>query len=205
MYFSALSSKDTSAHCIGTATSKSIKGPYTLNDKPLACPLDKNGAIDATGFQDDDGSRYVLYKTEDTATTIHLQPMEADGVTPKGNTTTLLQKGPNDGPLIEAPSLVKKEGTYYLTFSSHMFNSGDYDAKYATATNVAGPYTRQGVLLKTGDKTNNGTVTSPGGSDFSEDGSKIVFHAHRNGKDVSQGRAMYAAEISLDKGKITIH
>jgi len=205
MYFSALTSKDTSAHCIGTATSTSIKGPYTPNDKPLVCPLDKNGAIDAVGFQDDDGTRYVIYKTEDADTTIYLQPLKSDGITPNGDTTTLLKKEPEDGILVEAPSLVKKDGTYYLTFSSHRFDSPDYDAKYATAKNVAGPYTRQGRILKTGDQTNNGTVTSPGGADFSGDGKMIVFHAHRNGEDVSQGRAMYRADISLSGGKITIN
>ncbi|EYE90694.1 glycoside hydrolase family 43 protein [Aspergillus ruber CBS 135680] len=205
MYFSALTSKDTSAHCIGTATATSIKGPYTPNDKPFVCPLDKGGAIDAVGFQDDDGTRYVIYKTEDAETTIHLQPVKSDGITPNGNTTALLQKEPEDGILVEAPSLVKNEGTYYLTFSSHRFDSPDYDAKYATAKNVAGPYTRQGQILKSGDKTDNGTLTSPGGADFSEDGKKIVFHAHRNGEDVSQGRAMYRADVSLDGGEITIN
>lgn len=57
MYFSALTSQDTKKHSIGVATSKSIKGPYTPKDKPLACPLDQGGAIDAAGFQDDDGTR----------------------------------------------------------------------------------------------------------------------------------------------------
>lgn len=57
MYFSALTSQDTKKHCIGVAASKSIKGPYTPKDKPLACPLDQGGAIDAAGFQDDDGTR----------------------------------------------------------------------------------------------------------------------------------------------------
>src|SRR5699024_2746981 len=97
------------------------------------------------------------------------------------------------------------DGTYYLTFSSHRFDSPDYDAKYATAKNVAGPYTRQGQILKSGNKTNNGTLTSTGGADFSEDGKKIVFHAHRNAMDVSQGRVMYKADIILSGGKITIN
>ena len=61
---SALTSKDTKKHCIGTATSSSIKAPYTPKNKPLACLLEQDGAIDPAGFQDEDGTRYVVYKID---------------------------------------------------------------------------------------------------------------------------------------------
>lgn len=40
-----------------------------------------------------------------------LQEMEADGVTPTGNPVQILDRGPYDGPLIEAPALILHNGT----------------------------------------------------------------------------------------------
>lgn len=216
MYMSISPSKDSKKHCIGTATSKSIKGPYSPKNKPFACPLEQGGAIDPAGFQDEDGTRYVVYKVDGNSldangksnpTPIMLQRVESDGVTPKGNPTKLLDKDERDGPLVEAPSLVKSGDTYYLTFSSNMFNTKLYDVSYATASSVTGPYTKatkNAPLLVTGDKSDVGPLAAPGGSDFSEDGSKIVFHAFKNGHNVTDGRAMYTSEISLSKGVFTL-
>ena len=209
MYMSALTSKDNKKHCIGTATSSSIKGPYKPKNKPLACPLKRGGAIDPAGFQDEDGTRYVVYKIDgkksNSPTPIMLQRVASDGITPQGKPTKLLEKDERDGPLIEAPSLVKSGNTYYLTFSSNMYSSKKYDVRYATASKVTGPYTKVSTpLLKTGHESDVGPLVAPGGSDFSEDGSKIVFHAFKNGKNVTDGRAMYTSEISLSKGAITL-
>lgn len=104
MYMSALTSKDNNKHCIGTATSSSIKGPYTPQNKPLACPLKQGGAIDPAGFQDEDGTRYVVYKIDgkksNSPTPIMLQRVASDGITPQGKPTKLLEKDERDGPLI---------------------------------------------------------------------------------------------------------
>lgn len=133
-----------------------------------------------------------------------LQRVASDGTTPQGKPTKLLEKDERDGPLTEAPSLVKSGNTYYLTFSSNMFNSKKYDVSYATASKVTGPYIKASApLLKTGHESDVGPLTAPGGSDFSEDGSRIVFHAFKNGENVTDGRAMYTSEISLSKGVIT--
>lgn len=86
-----------------------------------------------------------------------------------------------------------------------MFSSKKYDVSYATASVVTGPYTKASKpLLKTGHQSEVGPLAAPGGSDFSEDGSKIVFHAFKNGENVTDGRAMYTAETSLSKGVITL-
>jgi len=45
------------------------------------------------------------------STPIMLQEMEADGVTPTGNPVQILDRGPYDGPLIEAPALILHNGT----------------------------------------------------------------------------------------------
>lgn len=213
MYFSASSSKDSSKHCIGAATSSSITGPYTPEDDPLACRLDKGGAIDADGF-DDNGDLYVVYKVDGNSlnsdgtihpTPIMLQAVKDDGVTPNGNPVQLLDRTGADGPVVEAPSLKKSGDTYFLTFSSNMYDTPQYDVSYATASSVKGPYTKSDEpLLVSGDPSNVGSLTAPDGSDFSLDELKIVFHAFENGHDISNGRAMYAADINLSGNTISI-
>lgn len=213
MYYSASTSEDDSKHCVGAATSDSIKGPYKPEDSPLACPLDNGGAIDADGY-DDDGTLYVSYKIDGNSlnsdgnlhpTPIMLQKLNDDGVTRNGDPVQILKRSEADGPVIEAPSIVKSDGTYYLSFSSNMYNTLQYDVSYATASSITGPYTKSSEpLLVSGDPSNVGDLAAPGGSDFSKDGTKIVFHAFENGQDMSDGRAMFTAGIKLSNGTITI-
>ena len=69
----------------------------------------------------------------------------SDGITPINTPIQILDRGPDDGPLIEAPSLVAvqaggsggdvegEEGvwTYVLFFSSNCWNTVWYDVSYA--------------------------------------------------------------------------
>ncbi|KAL4864882.1 hypothetical protein BDV12DRAFT_200696 [Aspergillus spectabilis] len=213
MYYSAIPRENTRRHCLGVATASAIEGPYSPVDHPFACPLEQGGAIDAAGFRDDDGTFYVAYKVDGSAlntdgnyhpTPLVLQEVEADGHTPVGEPVTLLDRDDSDGPLIEAPSIVKADGTYYLFFSSHMFDSPDYDSKFATAPSVAGPYTRGGRVLAPGDPSNVGPLSGPGGADISDDGTKLLFHANFNNEDPSQGRGLYATGVSLQGGQVSL-
>lgn len=218
MYFSAAAASDSSKHCVGAATSSSPEGPYTPVDNPVACPLDQGGAIDADGFIDTDGTIYVVYKIDGNsldgdgtthATPIMLQRMEADGTTPTGDPVQLLDRSDLDGPLIEAPSLLLSNGIYYLSFSSNYYNTKYYDTSYAYATSITGPWTKQSYpnapLLVTGTGTSNdGDLSAPGGADFSVDGTKMVFHANLNGKDITGGRALFAASITEANDVITL-
>lgn len=212
MYFSASSADDDSKHCVGAATSSSITGPYTPEDSPLACPLDQGGAIDADGFKDGD-TYYVVYKVDGNSiqsdsTPLMLQGLNSDAVTPNSDPTQLLDRDDADGPLIEAPSLANVDGTYYLTFSSNVYSTKDYDVSYATAPTLTGPYTKaqapDAPLLVSGDSSDVGELGGPGGSDFNADGSKIVFHAFENGENMDKGRAMWVADIHCGDGVISI-
>ncbi|KAJ6134079.1 arabinan-endo 1-5-alpha-L-arabinase [Penicillium sp. IBT 18751x] len=216
MYFSAASSQDSSKHCVGAATSSSITGPYTPGNDPLACPLDRGGAIDADGYKDGD-TYYVVYKIDGNsldgdgtthATPIMLQALDSDAVTPIGDATQLLDRDNNDGPLIEAPSLANIGGTYYLSFSSNMYNTLNYDVSYATAAAIAGPYTKAQApgapLLISGDASDAGDLGGPGGADFNADGSRIVFHAFENGQNLDNGRAMYVADIGASNNMLRV-
>lgn len=223
MYYSANSKEvgpnQDDHHCVGTAISDDPKGPYIPNDKPLACDLDKGGAIDPAGFRDADGTLYVTYKVNGNSighggdcnngvdplvpTPLVLQKLAKDGVTPVGDPVQILDRNTadGDGPLVEAPSLVLSSGTYYLFYSTHCFNEDTYDTRYATASSINGPYTKNNKqLLKTGDSPR---LISPGGATVhADDGNRILFHGWCDAS--MKQRCMYGANLSLDGTKASI-
>jgi beta-xylosidase len=82
-----------------------------------------------------------------------LQKLKSDMLKPDGLPDRILDRTNADGPLVEAPELVRSsEGIYFLFFSSGCTREPTYDLKYATATNIKGPYNRADEpLLQTGD------------------------------------------------------
>ena len=220
LYYSATVASSPAQHCVGAATSSNIEGPYKPSDQPFACPLEIGGAIDADGFFDPfTGSRYVVYKVDGNSlghggackngveplvpTPIYLQEVEEDGVTTIGEPVSILDRTDDDGPLVEAPSMhVSNEGVYFLFFSSNCYTTTKYDVKYATATNISGPYTRaEGALLTTGDGPN---LIAPGGPDVASDpGGYMVFHADMGSSD-GRLRERYTARPKFKGTKVTI-
>ncbi|KAL1971023.1 hypothetical protein VTN77DRAFT_2857 [Rasamsonia byssochlamydoides] len=208
LYYSGQAKDFGTHHCVGVAVSNGTSplGPYHPQDQPLACPRQYGGAIDPSPFRDVDGKLYVAYKADGNSvghggncnngvyplihTPIMLQEMESDGVTPVGDPVEILDITQSDGPLVEAPRIIRtKEGIYFLTFSSHCDTSPQYNVKYATSTSVKGPYERAPTpLLQTGDY----NLVSPGGASLARDGTKIVFHAN-----CGIFRCMYAAAVNI--------
>ena len=217
MYFCATLSSAPSMHCVGTATSSTVDGHYNASSTVLACPTAQGGAIDPAGFQDSDGSLYVVYKIDgnslggggtcgngngEYSTPIMLQTLESDGVTPSGDPVQILDRDAADGPLIEAPDLILHEGTYFLFFSSNCFNGPDYDTSYATASSITGPYTKASspLLVSGGD---NGALNSPGGATVGPDGTQMVFHSDSESGN-SAVRQMWTAGIAISGGTVSI-
>lgn len=193
MYYTAQLNNST-RHCLGVATSNAILGPWSVSAEPWHCDLALGGTIDSSGFQDTDGTRYVTWKIDGNsignggscdntvepilATPIMLQQVEGDGITKVGDPVQILDRTDDDGPLVEAPNIIRSSaGKYILFFSSHCFTSTDYNVKYATATSAKGPYTRgDDALLETGDF----NLTSPGGGTSLDEGGFMVFHGNCN-------------------------
>ncbi|KAI5461253.1 glycosyl hydrolase [Mariannaea sp. PMI_226] len=183
MYFSG-QLNSSSSHCIGVARSNTSAGPYTIEgDEPLICPLDQGGAIDPSGFFDEaTGKRYIVYKVDgnaaNTETPLKLQEVDAsDGSTLIGDPVTIMNRIPDeDGPLVEAPDLVKlSDGRYLLFFSSHFYTDDAYDVKYAVADTIDGPYVRGAEPLLSTPQLG---LKGPGGATSSEDASVLVFHSY---------------------------
>ncbi|KAF7514345.1 hypothetical protein GJ744_000115 [Endocarpon pusillum] len=220
MYYSAPPKGDPVLHCVGVATSKSVKGPYKAVDKPFACPVKQGGAIDASGYQDRvTGLRYVVYKVDGNAkgkggdcgnsiepivsTPVLLQQVGLDGVTLIGDPMPILDRDDRDGPLVEAPSIYQSaEGIYFLFFSSGCYTSPSYEIKYATATDIAGPYTKASKpLLKSGDGPN---LNGAGGASVSADGKVMIFHANLSPRGRPLYRGVFTAKPRFDGRTVTI-
>jgi len=171
------------------------------------------------GFKDTNGDIYVVYKVDGNSkgdgsglcgqskknpkpTPIMLQKMKSDWMTPDGSPKQILDRDNNDGPLIEAPSLNFKDGLYYLYFSSNCYSTTYYDTSFATASNVAGPYTK--VLKPDAPilKTNTFGLSAPGGADVTPDGTRLVFHANGKDKDGGNIRPMWLSNINEDGKKV---
>ncbi|KAE9398804.1 Arabinanase/levansucrase/invertase, partial [Gymnopus androsaceus JB14] len=196
-------------HCVGVASSTNVEGPYTPQDEALVCDISAGGAIDPAGFHDSNGDFYLVWKVDGNnighggscnngvapivPTPIMIQQLTADGTAfAAGSTATeILDRDTDDGPLIEAPSLVRSsEGIYFLSFSSNCYSTSLYDVSYATATNVLGPYTKQPWLMITGDPFPQ--LFAPGGATITPDGTKMTT------------RQMYTGEIALSGTTISI-
>ncbi|KAK8221912.1 hypothetical protein M8818_000077 [Zalaria obscura] len=222
LYYSALSSNGSRAHCVGAAVSNtsSPAGPYEPLQKPLACPTQLGGAIDPATFIDTDGTIYVAWKVDGNNrghggicgntikplkdTPIILQKMKDDAVTPDGPQITILHRTDADGPLVEAPAFARSpDGTYFLFFSSGCTRAPSYDLKYAWAKNITGPYTRATYpLLKTGDW----GLLAPGSVGIAEkdDGQyEMAFHA-RVATSYGRVRAMFTAPIDFNGTNIRL-
>jgi hypothetical protein len=131
-----------------------------------------------------------------------LQMMESNGViTTSDAAIELFHNEEADGPVVEAPSLVKVGNTYVLFFSSNWYNSNKYETSYATATNVVGLYTKTNKPLLVSGNEDGIQLTGPGGLDVSPDVMKVVFHGW-NTTNASPNllvdkRFMYVAEIGV--------
>ena len=131
-----------------------------------------------------------------------IQEVDTDGITFIGNATQLIDHGPQDGPLVEAPSMMRpadisgKAPVYVLFYSSNVFTTMHYNVGYATSTtSILGPYAKSATpLLKTGDDL--GNLYGPGGLDVGAGGEKVVFHSRYNGGAIV--RQMWTGQVAVN-------
>jgi hypothetical protein len=204
--------------------------PHTRQppSKTNVLPSDNSdgGVIDPSGFQDANGQQYLLYKVDGNTlghggscgnTVAPIQPTPimiqqvaaADGYTLISGPKQLLDRSSADGPLVEAPSLIRvkddnAEGgwMYVLFFSSHCYSGGKYDVRYATSVqglfNGGRDYRKaETPLLGTGAA--GGRLHAPGGLQVSSD---VVFHADKDGS--AMVRQMWKGKIEVKGREVSI-
>lgn len=171
--------------CIGIATSILPQGPFqSPAEKPFVCQTGLGGSIDPSVFTDDDGSRWLLWKNDGNSTGgqtwIYLQRLSADGQALEGEPTRLITADQTwEGVLVEAPTLIKHAGKYYLFYSANAYNDRRYAVGYAVADRIDGPYTKPQSTPLLATRIPAGIV-GPGGQDLviDDDGELwMLFHA----------------------------
>jgi xylan 1,4-beta-xylosidase len=117
---------------VAIAVSDRIDGPYEILTKEE--PVWEK-ANDGSLFTDDDGRTY-LFVSGIWGSEIDLKTMKL-----VGEKRHLIQREPGkwDGMIIEGPMVMKRNGTYYLMYSS---NTRGYEVGYAMAKHPLGPYTK---------------------------------------------------------------
>lgn len=125
-------------HACGLAVADKVTGPYTVvtPDEPLT-PFASN---DMTLFGDDNGKVYCFFNSGWTSPlVIYVAELDLKNYRLKEAPVPLITQGESEwnGAGIEGSHVVKKDGIYYLFFSSWTHG---YAVGYATATSPYGPW-----------------------------------------------------------------
>ena len=197
--------------CISVALAQRPEGPFRDDrERPLVCQQRLGGSIDPHRFVDRDGAAYLLWKNDGNCcglpTRIWAQRLDRDGLELEGRPVSLgvRNDAPWEGKLIEAPTLWRQGGTYYLLFSANDYGSRSYAVGYATAGKVLGPY-RDGPgnpVLRS-----RGSAAGPGGQAVVEDGDGdlwLAYHAWDSsavGDQAGGQRAMWLDRLRFEGGR----
>jgi arabinan endo-1,5-alpha-L-arabinosidase len=193
--------------CIGVATSDDPDGPFhSPNPEPFICQTGEGGSIDPSMFVDDDGQRYVLWKNDGNCcgyeVWLYIQQVSADGLTLQGEPQRLLTVDQRwEGILVEAPTLWKQNGKYYLFYSANAYNDRRYASGYAVADVIFGPYVKAEEPLLATDVA--AGVVGPGGQDVllgPHGETWILFH----GWAPDGYRRLYLAPLEWQNGVPTL-
>jgi len=192
MYFSA------DEH-ICVATSDSPLGPFRQEiQKPM---LETEKSIDNSLFIDDDGTPYLFWVRFNDGNNIWMAQLERNLIDLKPETMRhcihVSQPWEEIWPRVnEGPFVIKRNGIYYMTYSANSYESPFYGIGVATATNIAGPWTKyenNPVLQKPGELVGIGHSAM-----FTDKEGKlrIVFHAHNSTTKIHP-RNMYISSVNF--------
>jgi beta-xylosidase len=189
--------------CIGVATSDKPEGPFVSSaEKPIICQVDRGGSIDPSTFVDEGGQHYILWKNDGNSvhgqTWLFIQSLSEDGLSLTGKPAQLITADKAwEGILVEAPTLWKHAGKYYLFYSANAYNNPSYATGYAVADKILGPYVKPDKpLLKTSIKAH---IVGPGGQDIvtgPKGGDWIVYH----GWTGTSYRRLYLSPLEWENG-----
>jgi arabinan endo-1,5-alpha-L-arabinosidase len=171
--------------CIGVATATDPAGPFTVvGDEMLVCPEDEGGAIDASTFTTEEGL-HLVWKNDgnccDEDTWIQTAPLTADGLALTGPPTRLVKQTLDwEGLLVEAPTVVQRDGMYVLLYSSNYYGDESYNVGYASAPALEGPWEKAPEPLLSSGSFGGDRYVGPGGQDLATapDGQEyLLFHS----------------------------
>ena len=169
---------------ISVASAARPEGPFAdTSTGPLVFQLERGGSIDPSPFVDRDGSRYLLWKSDDNAndrpSSLWGQRLAGDGLSLTGVPVELLRHDRAwERPLIEAPAMVRVGERYYLFYSAEWWESPNYSVGYAIGGTPLGPFTK--VTRCRPWLACSAAGAGPGGQDFFTDAAgelRMAYHA----------------------------
>jgi endo-1,4-beta-xylanase len=193
---------------ICVATSTTPEGPFRQEVKQ---PIWSEKSIDTSLFIDDDGTPYLYFVRFTDGNVIWVAQMTDDLMSIKTETLNQCIKAEVSwellqGKVAEGPSLLKKNGVYYLIYSANHYENKGYGVGYATSDTPMGPWVKysKNPLLQ-GDAATGLVGTGHGAPFQCKDGSwKYIFHAHWSAAEI-QPRTSYIKDFAIsDQGVVTI-
>ncbi len=163
--------------CLGVAVAATPLGPFVdASAAPSFCQFEYQGTIDASTFVDTDATPYLLYRSE-VPSNLFIAKLAPDGRAIASGTQTLLWTGSApDATVVEAPTMVLADGSYYLFYSTDSWSSADYRVGVARCTAALGPCTR---AYSSAVLSSRGSMVGPGGQTPFQDTSgswHMLFH-----------------------------
>ena len=178
---------------VAIAGSPTLNGKYTQNVIGSIDPDVKN--IDSYLFKDDNGKYYLYHVRFNNGNFIWVAEFNmATGRIDKRTLKQCLTKTQSweatpaypSNTIMEGPTVIKRNGIYYLFYSANHFQSIDYAVGYATATSPLGPWTKNAnnPIIHRSIVNENGS--GHGDIFFNSDGDPFyVYHVHQNESTVA--------------------
>jgi beta-xylosidase len=201
--------------CIGVATSDRPDRDFVPVEHPLICAEFEEGVIDPHVFAES-GMLYLYYKNDGNcclaagdapiATEIFVQELAENGLDLAGPRKSLgLQNDGWEGDVIEAPTMLKHHGEYFLFYSGNWFNQPAYGIGYATCGSPTGPCRDTGDRAFLGScLTSSPPRRGPGHQAVLEYGGRtfLTFHAWRDEDMGPTGaRYLHIHELRWENGR----
>lgn len=196
--------KASDRQCVGAAVSDTPEGPFTdTRPGPLVCQAELGGTIDASPYREGD-KLYLFYKNDGNCcgkpTSLFIQEMASDGLNLTGQPTKLISNDVDwEGAVVEAPTMWKHDGKYYLFFSGSDYSNEKYAVGYATCDSLTGPCTQAPENPIIRSRTEAPKVIGPGHQTLVQLGDQtwIVYHAW----EISSvtGRQTARRQVWIDK------
>ncbi|NDV70367.1 glycoside hydrolase family 43 protein [Dysgonomonas sp. 25] len=188
---------------ICVATSDSPLGPFVQDEKK---PMREEKSIDSSLFVDEDGTPYLYFVRFTNGNVIWAAQLESDLMTIKEETLTSCIEVSEPwemsmAKVAEGPSVVKRNGVYYLIYSANHYQSHDYGVGYATATSPLGEW-KKSATNPIFQHPNPELVGVGHGAMFTDKAgkTKYVFHAHFSTTEIHP-RLMHITDMAIsDKG-----
>ncbi|KAH9907255.1 family 43 glycoside hydrolase [Xylariomycetidae sp. FL2044] len=160
---------------IGVARASTPGGPFhDVRSTPIVQGQIAGGnAMDPSVFVDDDGTYYLIWG----GTRAFIQPLARNMIALdrwRDGSAGPRDITPSAG-FVEAAYMIKRRGTYYLSWSEGSYGDASYSVAYAMAGSITGPFVRIGKILQS-----DGVLAEGPGSHsilrVARDDYRIVYH-----------------------------